>query len=264
MFVAQSATNISKRYFTCKILFMKAFNSVCLISPDVAGLRAFYARVLGTEARGDETFSYFETRGAGLSIYAAEQMTTMAPEYALLAPKGESSLEFEVEDVDREYARLLELGVPVLKPPTTQPWGIRSLWFRDPAGNIVNFLAPVGQELKKPAEAARLYFERLINQKDLAACDELLAADYCDHDAPEDAPPGPAGVKEYAAGLFRLVPDLRVEILDLLADGLRVAARLRWTGTRADSGEPYRLSGLVLLRVNEVGRLAERWSAYES
>ena len=33
--------------------------------------------------------------------------------------------------------------MPIVKPPTTQPWGRRSVWFRDPDGNIVNFYADV-------------------------------------------------------------------------------------------------------------------------
>jgi hypothetical protein len=35
-------------------------------------------------------------------------------------------------------AGLLGSGARSLKPPTTQPWGRRSLWLRDPDGNIVN------------------------------------------------------------------------------------------------------------------------------
>jgi hypothetical protein len=31
-------------------------------------------------------------------------------------------------------------------PPTTMPWGNRSLLVRDPDGNLVNFFAPVTPE----------------------------------------------------------------------------------------------------------------------
>ncbi len=48
-------------------------------------------------------------------------------------------LEFLVDDVDAVYARLLELGVEMVKPPTTQPWSNRSFYFRDPEGNLLNF-----------------------------------------------------------------------------------------------------------------------------
>ena len=53
-------------------------------------------------------------------------------------------IEFEVEDVDQEFERLQAMNVEIVKPPTTQPWGRRSVWFRDPDGNIVNFYASVG------------------------------------------------------------------------------------------------------------------------
>ncbi len=46
-----------------------------------------------------------------------------------------------MDDVDAEYERLAGLGIEVVKPPTTQPWGVRSAWFRDPDGNLLN-LAP--------------------------------------------------------------------------------------------------------------------------
>ena len=46
---------------------------------------------------------------------------------------------FNIGDVDAEYNRLLPLGVEMLNKPTTHPWGARSVQFRDPDGNILNF-----------------------------------------------------------------------------------------------------------------------------
>ncbi len=74
-------------------------------------------------------------------------MEQMVPGSMQGAGAGTAVLEFEVADVDQEYARLLGLNVPIVKPPTTQPWGLRSVWFRDPDGNIVNFFAAVGQRI---------------------------------------------------------------------------------------------------------------------
>ena len=56
---------------------------------------------------------------------------------------GRYTLEFEVEDVDSEFERLKALGVPLVKPLTTQTWGRRSFWLRDPDGNIINFFSNV-------------------------------------------------------------------------------------------------------------------------
>jgi len=33
-----------------------------------------------------------------------------------------------------------------VKPPTTQPWGTRSVYFRDPDGNLVDFFALVKRQ----------------------------------------------------------------------------------------------------------------------
>jgi predicted enzyme related to lactoylglutathione lyase len=121
---------------------MKRFNSVCIVTPDVPQLRAFYASVLQTEAQGDDNFVEFARDGLALTLYSHAGMEGMAPGSTQGAGFGGVVLEFEVGDVDAEYQRLLRLGVPVVKPPTTQPWGLRSAWFRDPAGNILNLFAP--------------------------------------------------------------------------------------------------------------------------
>ena len=52
--------------------------------------------------------------------------------------RDEVILDFEVADVDAEYERIARLGVTVVMPPKTQPWGSRSMIFRDPGGNLVN------------------------------------------------------------------------------------------------------------------------------
>jgi predicted enzyme related to lactoylglutathione lyase len=52
-------------------------------------------------------------------------------------------LDFEVADVDRERARIADLVGPLVLEPTNQPWGNRSMLFRDPDGNLINFFAPI-------------------------------------------------------------------------------------------------------------------------
>lgn len=41
-----------------------------------------------------------------------------------------------VEDVDAAYEALKAEGVTFLRPPTDQPWGLRTAHFADPEGNI--------------------------------------------------------------------------------------------------------------------------------
>ena len=41
-----------------------------------------------------------------------------------------------VEDVNAAYATLKAEGVTFLRPPTDQPWGLRTAHFADPEGNL--------------------------------------------------------------------------------------------------------------------------------
>ena len=72
--------------------------------------------------------------------------TPAASCWARMASNRSVILEFKVTDVDREYERLQRLQVEWVKHPTTQPWGNRSIYFRDPDGNLINFYTGVSPE----------------------------------------------------------------------------------------------------------------------
>lgn len=122
---------------------MKSLKSICLVTGDVSRLRHFYEVALGVNADGDDDFATFPSPAASLSIASVRVLGDMAPGLAHEVGAGGCFLEFEVEDVDDEHDRLLALDVEVVKPPTTQPWGLRSVWFRDPDGNLINFFARI-------------------------------------------------------------------------------------------------------------------------
>jgi hypothetical protein len=113
-------------------------------------------------------------------------------------------------------------------------------------------------EPDRAREIARAYFLRLPRDKDLTVCDELLASGYVDHDSPPGTPPGPAATKAFVGALLSHHPDLRIEIEDEVAEDDRIALRLRWEAPETG----YRQSGIVILRLDDDGRIAERWSAY--
>jgi predicted enzyme related to lactoylglutathione lyase len=114
------------------------FNGIALISDDVPGLCAFYAGLLQATVEGDGTFAFIRGPGAVLSVFSRAGMEAMAPGSMDGAGSGNFTVEFEVDDVDARHEKLLGWGTRILKPPATQPWGRRSLWLRDPDGNIVN------------------------------------------------------------------------------------------------------------------------------
>ena len=122
---------------------MRTIKGVCIITQDMPRLRDFYRAVLQVEPQGDDGFTGFATADVTLTLFPSAGMEQLAPGSMLGAGHGHWVLEFEVEDVDREHARLVALNVPIVKPPATHPWGMRSVWFRDPDGNLLDFFAPV-------------------------------------------------------------------------------------------------------------------------
>jgi predicted SnoaL-like aldol condensation-catalyzing enzyme len=116
---------------------------------------------------------------------------------------------------------------------------------------------------KQAKAIVREYFHRLLNQKDLSVCDELLAQDYIDHDAPADVPPGPGEAKRFVTQMLKDRPDIQITVEDVLAEGDRVALRNIWHWTDDESGEKRRQMGILILRLNDAGQIAERWSAYK-
>lgn len=115
----------------------------CLITADVPRLRDFYAKAFGAKPSLD-TGSYVEF-GLGEAIVSLWDLAAhlkQAPGTAEARPNRALILELEVADVDAEYDRIRALA-EIAKPPTTQEWGNRSFYFRDPDGNLVNFYSRV-------------------------------------------------------------------------------------------------------------------------
>ena len=115
----------------------------CLITNNVNRLIQFYEPILALRAQksGDD-YAEFRTMAGVLAIFSDAAQEKYIPGSAQPASNKSMILEFQVADPDKEYARLQSLVKVWVKPPTTQPWGTRSIYFRDPDGNLVNFYAP--------------------------------------------------------------------------------------------------------------------------
>jgi predicted enzyme related to lactoylglutathione lyase len=124
-----------------------------MVTDDVEGLAGFYARLLDVPAALNEY--YVEIQAGSASVgFSRRRFTecreadgTPAPSPSGPGPVRRDGiiLDFLVGDVDAEYPRIAALGVDWVMPPTTQPWGNRSMMFRDPAGNLVNVLSRPGR-----------------------------------------------------------------------------------------------------------------------
>lgn len=114
-----------------------------IVTEDVGKLAGFYARLVGAQVALNDY--YVEVPAGAASVGFSRRRFTEYREVqaARLAPErperpDEIILDFLAGDVDAEYERIAALGVTWIMPPATQPWGNRSMIFRDPGGNLVN------------------------------------------------------------------------------------------------------------------------------
>lgn len=109
----------------------------------------FYKKLLQVDVKNEGVIAISKTKGGKLSICDTSVMRFMAPDCMKGAGNGSYTIEFEVEDVDRTYETIKELGVTVIKDFSAQTWGRRPVWIRDPQGNIINLFRKVKKNSRK-------------------------------------------------------------------------------------------------------------------
>jgi predicted enzyme related to lactoylglutathione lyase len=120
------------------------FVSIRIITADVARLVGFYEQATGVQANwSTEDFAELRTAHGTLAIGSTRTVSLLAPGSSRPADNRTVIIEFLVDDVDAAYEKLSGFIEEFVNEPTTMPWGNRSLLFRDPDGNLVNFFAPV-------------------------------------------------------------------------------------------------------------------------
>lgn len=105
---------------------------VCFETNDVIRLADFYRRLLHIEEESEDEVHQLITGGqVSITVYNDGTVKNNQNKNITLA--------FTVEDVDLEYERLLRMGITIIEPPTTRPWGARNMHFNDPEGNHIYF-----------------------------------------------------------------------------------------------------------------------------
>ena len=113
------------------------------------------------------------------------------------------------------------------------------------------------------AELIRRLHRRLVESRDLDVIDEFFAEDFVSHNNPPGLPPGVAGVKAFF-GMFKdALPDLEVNIDELVAENDKIVAATTTTGTHdgelmgvAPTGRRVSVTGIDLVRIAD-GRIVE-------
>lgn len=123
------------------------FASIRIITDDLDRLVEFYEQVTDVPAtRPAPVFAEFVLTSSTLAIGDSQTVGLFGADSARAADNHTVIIEFLVEDVDAQYARLKPLVEDWVLEPTTMPWGNRSILFRDPDGNLVNLFSPVSKE----------------------------------------------------------------------------------------------------------------------
>lgn len=115
--------------------------SVRLVTNDLTALTTFYSALTGTEPVtpfGPDDYAELHTEGAIIAIVTLAGVKRFNNAAAEAAANRSVILEFQVDDVDAERTRLGDRITDWVQEPTTQPWGNRSMLFRDPDGNLIN------------------------------------------------------------------------------------------------------------------------------
>lgn len=103
---------------------------VGLLTNHVIRLADFYKFLLETEnGSNDEVHQ---------TIIGVETMLTIYNDGTVKPNNNQNiCIAFTVDDVDREYNRLLKEKVSIIDKPQVRPWGVKNMCFLDPDGNKV-------------------------------------------------------------------------------------------------------------------------------
>lgn len=121
------------------------FAATRIVTDDVDTLVGFYEKVTGIEAaRLHPLFAELRTESGVLAISSSQTVPLLGDGAAEAGANRSVVLDFHVDDVDATYAALQSVVDTFVNEPTLMPWGNKSLLFRDPDGNLINFFTPVG------------------------------------------------------------------------------------------------------------------------
>ncbi len=113
-----------------------------LVTDTLPSLSAFYEKLTGMPPVGSEDYVEFRLPGAYLAICSRKTANFMHGGEWMAAANASAILEFEVQDVDAERARLSDFVNDWIQEPKDMPWGNRSMLFRDTDGNPINVFTP--------------------------------------------------------------------------------------------------------------------------
>lgn len=123
---------------------IRAIDYTVIFVRDMEAMRRFYEDVLRFCVQRELSPNWIEYQlGANTLALARPRLTSAdAP-----TPDGSASLQLAfrvpLPDVDKCADELVRKGFDLLSPPTNQSFGHRTLFFRDPDGNLLEMFAEI-------------------------------------------------------------------------------------------------------------------------
>ena len=103
---------------------------VSLLTNNVVKLADFYKTLLDTDNNSSDEVHQ--------TIIAEETMLTIYNDGSIKNNNNQNMcLAFTVDDIEKEYRKVLALGVEIIEKPTKRPWGAVNMSFYDPDRNVI-------------------------------------------------------------------------------------------------------------------------------
>jgi predicted ester cyclase len=103
------------------------------------------------------------------------------------------------------------------------------------------------------------HFEDFVNNRKAEVIHRNMTPDFYDHDGPGGKPTGIDGDEKMMLTMYERMPDLRIAVLETIAEGDKVVCRNIWRWTDPASHRKMQFHGFVEWRF-EGDKIAERWA----
>jgi catechol 2,3-dioxygenase-like lactoylglutathione lyase family enzyme len=123
---------------------IRAIDYTVIFVRDMAAMRRFYEDVLGFALARELSPNWLEYRIGPNTLALARPLRT-ASDAPIPTGTAAFQLAFKVSppEVDQCAEELMKKGVALLSPPTNHAFGHRTLFFRDPDGNLLEVYAEI-------------------------------------------------------------------------------------------------------------------------
>jgi catechol 2,3-dioxygenase-like lactoylglutathione lyase family enzyme len=105
-----------------------------IATPNIGEAEQFYQNVLGLELLMDH--------GDWIKTFGSSEVMTIQVSVASEGGSGTAvpDLSIEVDDLNAVLERVKKANIPIEYGPTSEPWGVRRFYIRDPFGKLINIL----------------------------------------------------------------------------------------------------------------------------